>query len=127
MTTDETIEGRVAIVTGAGSGIGRATTLRLAGAGVQVFAIERDRDGLNATAAESKLIEPFACDVTDHDRLRVGVDACATAHGRIDILANIAGIAYYERHTESTLEHLRKTQAVNVEGRTLWRSWSCRT
>lgn len=115
MVSDSVNTQRVALVTGAASGIGRATATRLAGSGVRVVAIDRDLAGCEAAASSHELIEPFVCDVTDHGRLGACVDHCIAAHGRIDILANVAGIAFYERHTDSTLEHWRQTQAVNVE------------
>ena len=98
-------------MTGANSGIGLATIRLIAEQGAFVTAIDREQNDI----VHSKLIDPFVCDVTDHKRLKVCVDQTIAAHGRIDILANIAGIAFYERMTESTLEHWRQTQAVNVE------------
>jgi NAD(P)-dependent dehydrogenase (short-subunit alcohol dehydrogenase family) len=108
-------ESRVAIVTGASSGIGRAAALRLARGGAQVVAIARRRERLEQLRDESSNIHPAAADVLDHDALKRIVAETITQLGRIDILVNNAGFSYYERTTNSSLEHWRHTQNVNVE------------
>jgi NAD(P)-dependent dehydrogenase (short-subunit alcohol dehydrogenase family) len=106
---------RVAIVTGASSGIGRAVAERLARDGAEVVAIARRRDRLDELQAAFANIHPAPCDVTDHDSLARIVADAADRFERIDILVNNAGFSYYERLSDSTLEHWRQTQAVNVE------------
>ena len=106
---------RVAIVTGASSGIGRATATRLSAAGVRVVALARREVRLAELHAEYPTIEPAVCDVTDHEQLARVVEGTIANHGRIDILVNNAGFSYYERLTETPLEHWRETMAVNVE------------
>ncbi|MEJ5946928.1 SDR family NAD(P)-dependent oxidoreductase [Pseudokineococcus basanitobsidens] len=84
-------EGRTAVVTGAGSGIGRATAVRLAREGARVVAVELLADRLDALVAEHGDLDlvPVAADVTTTE----GVDAVvAAAAGRVDALANVAGI-----------------------------------
>ena len=105
------LDNRVAIVTGAASGIGQATARRFIGEGATVIGVDRDTDGLESTAE----LTAVAADVTDHDALRRCVDDAVSAHGRIDILINNAATCYYSRHTESTLEEWRTTMAVNLE------------
>lgn len=106
---------RVAIVTGASSGIGHATTQRLARDGANVIAVARRAERLDQLHKQYANIKPAACNVTDHDGLRRLVDETVQEYGRIDILVNNAGFSYYERHTESSLDQWRHTQAVNVE------------
>lgn len=85
-------EGKVAIVTGAGSGIGRATALRLVGEGATVIASDVNEAGLRQLAAEAgDRIEPIAGDLTQQPAVDAVV-AQANTHGRIDIVANVAGI-----------------------------------
>jgi len=88
--------GRVALVTGAGSGIGRATTLRLAREGALVVGCDVDADGLATTTAdladaglEATLLEGDITSQPDVDRV---VDETIGRHGRVDVLANVAGI-----------------------------------
>jgi len=85
--------GRIAIVTGAASGIGKATAVRLAAEGAQVFAADINVDGLAATASEitsaGGVCIAVKCDVTQQQDINALV---AQAGSRIDILANVAGI-----------------------------------
>ncbi|WP_425400273.1 SDR family NAD(P)-dependent oxidoreductase [Aeoliella sp.] len=106
---------RVAIVTGASSGIGRATAERLARDGATVFAMARRAERLDELQQQYPNIHPAVCDVSDHDALEQQVEQAVKQCGRIDILVNNAGFSYYTRHHETSLEQWRETQAVNVE------------
>ena len=90
------MEGRCAIVTGGGTGIGRACAIELAKAGVRVALFGRRTAPLEETAAECDKYTPGALplsvDVSDPDAVREGVDKVVSAFGRIDILVNDAGI-----------------------------------
>lgn len=111
----EALAGRVAIVTGASSGIGRATAVRFAREGATVVAVARRTERLQQVRDEQPGVEPFPCDVTDHAALARCVQQTAERHGRIDVLVNNAGMSYYKRLEESTLEEWRHTMAVNLE------------
>jgi meso-butanediol dehydrogenase/(S,S)-butanediol dehydrogenase/diacetyl reductase len=113
----ERFDGRVALVTGAASGIGRAVTLRLAREGATVVALDLDAPGLAATqdAAEGKVLVR-ECDVTKADECRAAVDSAVNECGRLDVLGNVAGIARGEHVTEVTEAAYRHMMGVNVDG-----------
>ena len=85
----------VALVTGAGSGIGRATTLRLVRAGASVLAVDLNPDGVAETrrlAADPDKVAPFTKDVTAEDAPAASVAEAVARFGRLDWLVNNAGI-----------------------------------
>jgi NAD(P)-dependent dehydrogenase (short-subunit alcohol dehydrogenase family) len=83
--------GKCAVVTGAASGIGRATALLLAGEGAQVFAADLDLAGAQAVASEAPGITAVTCDVCDVVQIKNLMDRANTVAGGIDILFNNAG------------------------------------
>ncbi len=113
-------EGRVAIVTGAASGIGRATAERLAAEGATVVAVDRDTDGLADTVAGIVDADGRATarelDVSDPDACGALIDAARTDHGRLDVLANVAGVLRFAHATEHTRADWDQTLAVNLSG-----------
>jgi NAD(P)-dependent dehydrogenase (short-subunit alcohol dehydrogenase family) len=109
------LKNRIAIVTGASSGIGQATARLFANEGATVIALARRQGRLDELQAENECIEGFACDVQDHAALETCVAQTIEKHGRIDVLVNNAGFSYYKRLLDSSLEEWRHTMAVNVE------------
>jgi len=83
-------EGRVAFVTGAGNGIGRATALRLAAEGASVAVADVDTDAAQQVAAEAGGVA-LTCDVTDSGSVDATVAATVERFGRLDVLVNVAG------------------------------------
>ena len=84
------LAGHVAFVTGAGSGIGRATALRFAAEGAQIAAFDRDADAVRAVAADSGALA-LAGDVTSAEDLARALGECVAAFGHPTILVNSAG------------------------------------
>ncbi|MFI1460231.1 SDR family NAD(P)-dependent oxidoreductase [Nocardia carnea] len=87
------LDGRVAVVTGASSGLGAGFARALAGAGATVYAAARRVDRVQALAADEPRIIPVRCDVTDPGDRAELVDRCYEQSGRLDILVNNAGRA----------------------------------
>jgi len=112
------LEGRVAIVTGAASGIGRAIARELALEGATVAAVDQHpRVTTVCSVIEERggKVKPYVFDITDHEAYRKCVDEVAQENGKIDILVNNAAISFYADILSSTLEEWRKTQSVNIE------------
>ncbi len=83
--------GKVAVVTGAGSGIGQMTAQALLGEGWQVALLGRRASALEETAAGDRNAAPIPCDVTDPAQVDAAFDAVVARFGRIDFLFNNAG------------------------------------
>ena len=113
------LDGKVAVVTGAGSGIGAATARLLAAEGASVVCSDIDVDAVEAVAetiaAAGGLATAVAQDVTDEARWKEVLDVAAGGYGSLDILVNNAGIGHMEPITTLSLETWRHVQAVDVE------------
>jgi|SRR5581483_11704996 len=91
-TTDLfSLAGRVALVTGASSGLGARFARCLDGAGATVVAAARRQDRLEEVAAGGERIDARACDVSDPEQIRTLIAGIVEEHGRIDIVVNNAG------------------------------------
>lgn len=117
---DGRFTGKVALLTGAASGIGRATALRLVAEGAQVFVHDISAGGLESLRAEVEAaggdIAVRAGDISDRDECRSTVADCVAAFGRLDVLGNIAGIARAEHFTDVAEDAYRRMMGVNVDG-----------
>ena len=109
-------ENKVAIITGAASGIGEATTARLRSEGGTVVGI--DRDPINDVDMAIQL------DLLDLDAINPAVSQVVNAYGRIDVLCNIAGIGHFARDEDETLEAWNRIIGVNLTG-TFFMSQAC--
>jgi meso-butanediol dehydrogenase/(S,S)-butanediol dehydrogenase/diacetyl reductase len=113
-------DGKVAIVTGAASGVGRATTMRLSSEGAKVYGLDIDEAGLQAVAEETASDFAFTvCDISSRDACHRAVSAAVAEFGRLDILANVAGIARSHHLTDVTEQEWRQMMGVNLDG-TFW-------
>ena len=118
---DTMFEGKVALVTGAGGGIGRTTALAFAREGARVVVSDIEGAGADETA---RLVEAagaealhVACDVTRPDQVEGLVAAVVDAFGRLDCAHNNAGVeGAYGRTADCEVENFERTCAVNLKG-----------
>ena len=112
-------DGKVALVTGAGSGIGRAVALRLTGEGAQVLGHDLNGDALAETAKlvadAGATMETRTGNISGRDECRATVAAIVDNYGRLDVLGNIAGIARAEHFTDVEESAYRQMMGVNVD------------
>lgn len=114
------LQDKVAIVTGGGSGIGRAICRRFAAEGAKVAVLDFDTKGGEETV---KLITDadghatfFSCDISQQKRVRDTFDAVVNQFGRLDVLVNNAGVAHIGTVESTTEEEFDRILRVNVKG-----------
>jgi len=106
MPKPKPLAGRIAIVTGGGSGIGKATSLRLAAEGACVVVADRDFDAANAVATEmggSDKAIAVKVDVTDEEAVTATVHAASLAFGGVDLVVNNAGLSLSKPLVDTTV------------------------
>lgn len=110
---------RIALVTGASRGIGRAVALEFARAGADVALTARSRADLESLALEIRALGrralPIVCDVLEFSSLENAVSRVESELGSIDILINNAGITQGVKFTDQTYELWQRVQRVNVD------------
>ena len=113
--------GKRCFVTGAASGIGRATALQLAAQGAELFLTDRDADGLAQTAADARALgahvpEHRALDVSDYDEVAAFAADIHARHPSMDVVLNIAGVAAWGTVDQLTHAQWSKMVAINLMG-----------
>lgn len=111
---------RVAVITGAGSGIGRATALRLAAAGCHLALVDRSQEGLDTTAAllqsSGRNVSLHIADVSNEQEMFALPEAVISKHGAVHILVNNAGVTGIGRFEDETMEDLHWIVGINIWG-----------
>ncbi|MGY4257755.1 meso-butanediol dehydrogenase/(S,S)-butanediol dehydrogenase/diacetyl reductase [Bradyrhizobium sp. USDA 4516] len=107
---------RVALVTGAGSGIGRTAAHKLASQGYAVVCVARHIDSVRETAADLTDSLPIACDVAVEADVTACIDQVAKRYGRLDVLVNNAGIVSTARAEDERAEQFDAVMAVCARG-----------
>lgn len=118
--TQRHIQEKFALVTGAGSGIGRATASLLAREGATALVADINGQAAEAVAAEivsaGGKAEPLTLDVTDEQAWRRTMEQILDRHGRLDVVVNNAGVSFGKPVAEMSLQEWRRVLAVNLDG-----------
>jgi citronellol/citronellal dehydrogenase len=112
------LDGQVAIVSGGGSGLGRATALELAALGARVVVCGRRQEPLDETVGLDRdgRVEARVCDIREEDQVEALVEDVCERHRRIDLLVNNAGGQYLSPAEDITPKGFRTVIRLNVEG-----------
>lgn len=108
-------------LTGAASGIGRATALQLAAEGAELYLTDRDAEGLEKTVADARSLgaevaEYRALDVSDYDAVVAFADDIHSRHPAMDIVMNIAGVSAWGTVSTLTHQHWKSMVDINLMG-----------
>lgn len=115
---DGLLDGQVIVVTGGGSGLGRATAIELTACGARVIVAGRRAEPLEETVAmcEGGRCQSQPCDIRDEDQVASLVDAVLATHGRIDTLVNNAGGQFMSPAEDISAKGFRTVVGLNLEG-----------
>lgn len=113
--------GKRCLVTGAASGIGRATALRLAAQGAELYLTDRNADGLELTAADARALGAEvpahrALDIADYEQVAAFADDVHAAHPSMDVVLNIAGVSAWGTVDRLTHDQWSRMIAINLMG-----------
>ena len=110
--------GKVALVTGGASGMGRIIALRLAARGAKVAIFDVNDEGLEATAAEAEGISPFHCDISSLEDVEAKVAEVSACLGPVDHLVHAAALMPSHKLIDHTHEGMARLFAINYFGTT---------
>lgn len=109
--------GKVALVTGAASGVGRATVRQMVQDGANVSGIDINQEGLEALSEEiGEQFHHIACDISDRETAQNAVEESVAHFGKLDIVANVAGVVRSHHATDVDEQTWRLIMGVNVDG-----------
>ena len=118
MPTPSDMTGKAALVTGAAGGLGRATALRLARAGADIYAVDINAAALEETLGQLRALgvraEGRATDIGLRENCVAAVAAAVDAFGRLDALCNVAAVLFTDHATDVSQADWEKTLAVNL-------------
>jgi len=109
------LQDRVAIVTGAAQGIGKAVADKLAAEGAKVVAVDVNGEGAEKTAAgvDGTAVQ---ADISSPEDVQRVVDETISRHGKVDVLANVAAIVPFTAWDDITFDEWRRIMSVNLDG-----------
>jgi NAD(P)-dependent dehydrogenase (short-subunit alcohol dehydrogenase family) len=113
--------GKRCLLTGAASGIGRATALKLASEGAELFLTDRDAEGLETTVADARALGGIvsahrALDISEHEAVAQFASDVHAAHPAMDVVMNIAGVSAWGTVSTLTHEHWKSMVDINLMG-----------
>jgi NAD(P)-dependent dehydrogenase (short-subunit alcohol dehydrogenase family) len=119
--TTESLQGKKCFITGAASGIGRATAIACAARGAELLLTDINQDGLDAAvaairAAGGRVLAHRALDVADFDAVRSFADEIHGAFGALDVVMNVAGISVWGAVEDLEHRHWRKAVEIDLMG-----------
>jgi citronellol/citronellal dehydrogenase len=115
---DNVLDGQVILVTGGGSGLGRATAVELTECGAQVLVAGRRQEPLDETAAlcADGRCDALVCDIREEDQVEKLVDEVLERHGRVDVLVNNAGGQYMTPAEDISVKGWDTVVRLNLRG-----------
>src|ERR1700694_5093738 len=116
-----TFAGKRCFLTGAASGIGRATALKLAAEGAELYLTDRDAAGLEAPASDARGLGGRVCahrvlDIADYDQVAAFAADIHTRHGSMDVVMNIAGVSAWGTVDQLTHQQWSSMISINLMG-----------
>ncbi len=110
------LDGKIAVITGAGSGMARASTEVFVREGAKVLAVDISGGEEKTAAGLGDAVVPCRCDVTDEAQVEAMFAAAIEAFGRVDAVLNVAGVGSAQPLADITLDEYDRTMGVNLRG-----------
>ena len=111
---------KVVLITGAGSGIGKASALRIAAEGGEIFCVDLDLESVRATVADIQgdggQATAYSCDISDESAVNACIASCVEHHGSLYALVNMAGVLRFDDTEQLQMADWQKVVDVNLTG-----------